>query len=93
MDVGDGVASNRPLAPGEAVSVHETRIPEGIRRRGDGFVAEGDGSRGTLLTRMTDTRGHDLGWIGLTLAGNVKPLDPGPIRDRVRRLTRPDEES
>jgi ABC-type sugar transport system ATPase subunit len=86
-------APSTGLAPGEAVSVHETRIPEGIRRRGDGFVAEGDGSRGTLLTRMTDTRGHDLGWIGLTLAGNVKPPDPGPIRDRVRRLTRPDEES
>ncbi len=75
------------------MTVAETRIPEGLTRRGGPFVPESDGRRRTLLTRMTDTRGHELGWIGLTVAGDAEPPAPEPIRAAILRMTRPDEEA
>ena len=81
------------LSPGEAAEAWETRIPEALHRRGEDFVAEPDGSRRTLLTQMTDRRGHDLGWIGLTLPGSAAPPAAEAIRARVHRLTHETEEA
>ena len=82
------------LSAGEAATAGETDIPAAIRERSidaPAFTTEGDGARRTLLTRMTDRRGHDLGWIGLTLPGDAAPPDPDPIIQRVRRLTRSED--
>ena len=76
------------LSIGEAASADETTIPDAIRAKSPRFVAEADGARQTLLTQMTDRRGHDLGWIGLTLPGNAAAPDPAIISERVRRLAR-----
>ena len=79
------------LTPGHAAAADETRIPEALRQRAEGFVAEADGSRQTLLTQMTDSRGHDLGWIGLTLRGSAARPPADAIQARVRRLSRDPE--
>jgi ribose transport system ATP-binding protein/rhamnose transport system ATP-binding protein len=51
----------------------QTRIAEALRRRGDGAVVEPDGSRSSLLVQVPSHRGHDLGWIGVSVAGDAPP--------------------
>lgn len=86
-------APSAGLRPGEAAEAAETRIPEAIRRKASRFVTEADSVRQTLLTQMTDKRGHDLGWIGLTLNGGIAAPDPTEIRNKVRDVTRQDEDA
>ena len=81
------------LQPGEAADASKTHIPEAIRRKEPVFVTEADGARQTLLTQLTDKRGHDLGWIGLTLDGGAEAPDPEAIRKTVRHVTRNDEDT
>lgn len=78
------------LVPGQAMMAAETNIPQAIRSRVDRFTTEPNGKR-TLLTQMTDRRGHDLGWIGLTLPPDVPAPEPATISARVRALTRTED--
>lgn len=80
------------LPPGEALRAHETSIPAAIAARAEGFVTEADGARQSLLVQMTDRRGHDLGWIGVTVSGGQTPPDPQDIKARVQALLRAGEE-
>ena len=77
------------LRPGEAATADETRIPEALRRRADGFTE--DAGLATFLAQMTDRRGHDLGWIGLTLPAGAPRPDPARVRADVAGLARPEE--
>tara|TARA_R110002073_G_scaffold21619_9_gene76046 strand:- start:193 stop:2097 length:1905 start_codon:yes stop_codon:yes gene_type:complete len=80
------------LVPGQAIRVEDTGIPAALAARDTGFVPEQDGRSSTLLVQMTDRRGHDLGWIGLTVSGD-RPLPPlDKITAQVRNLTRMDGE-
>ena len=79
------------LHPGAAALARETRIPEALRARSADLV-EDDGRR-TLLTQMTDRRGHDLGWIGATFAACAPRPDTGAIRAEVAALTRARQEA
>ncbi len=82
---GDGAPATG-LAPGKAAAYAETAIPEALTRRDPGFVTESTGLS-TLLVPMRNKRGHDLGWIGLTLdAGRPLP-DTAEIIRRVSALT------
>lgn len=78
------------MEPGEAALADETKIPKAIRAGSDAYVA--DDGRTTLLTQITDKRGHDLGWIGLTLPENTTLPEAATIRARVARLMRTEEE-
>ena len=69
---------------GQALKKDETFIPNAIRCCDDTFVG-GDGLQ-TLLTQMTDTRGHDLGWIGLTLPEGGELPEPSLIRAQIMHL-------
>lgn len=65
------VAEGTPSAPmglavGQVYLAHETAIPLALGRRQPGIVTEDDG-RSTVLTPLSNRRGHDLGWIGLSL--------------------------
>ncbi len=72
--------------PGQALELDETFIPDALRRRDPGFVAEADGTRSTVMVPIRSPRGHDLGWVGLTLP-MTQPLPPAPvIRLRVDTL-------
>lgn len=94
---GDGLIclahARHPDAPeagvvaGEALDLSETRIAHALGQRGDGFVREPDGKRQTLLVQMKDKRGHDMGWIGVSVAGGADPPDAHNIRTDVRALT------
>jgi hypothetical protein len=56
-------------------------------------VTEADG-RATLLTPLSNRRGHDLGWIGLSLPAGVAPPDPRALAAEAATLfeTSPSEE-
>lgn len=78
------------LDPGQAIRAEDTAIPSALAARTDSFTAD-DGTA-TLLTQLRDKRGHDLGWIGITVAGKaLPPVDE--IKTRVARLTRPEKVS
>lgn len=72
------------FAAGATPAIAATRIPAALARQADGFVTEPDGSRATLLTQVRSRRGHDLGWIGVSLPGGAALPVSLPIRDRVR---------
>jgi ABC-type sugar transport system ATPase subunit len=73
---------------GQTPSLAETRIPEGLSRRGNGFVREAAGGVSTFLMPVPSRRGNDLGWIGLTLAGGSPPPDDD-LRRRIHDLSSP----
>ncbi len=82
----DANVADEAAAPGfrdgEAVRFGATRIPAGLAARGQGFVA--DGGLSTLLVPLRNRRDHDMGWIGLTVAGAPPPV--APITERIEAL-------
>jgi ribose transport system ATP-binding protein/rhamnose transport system ATP-binding protein len=60
-------AADPGFASGEAKPIAATRIPAALARRAAGFVAEADGRRSTAMVPLKSPRGHDMGWIGLTV--------------------------
>lgn len=80
------VGGTGPADPGFAAGAtprfEETQIAAALAAPSDGFVAEPGGSRRTLLVRVQSHRGHELGWIGVTVAGAAPP-DAGAIARRV----------
>lgn len=73
------------LAAGQVYLAHGTAIPTALERRGPGAVTEKDG-RITLLTRLSNRRGHDLGWIGLSLPPGSKLPDEEVLSARMSSL-------
>jgi ribose transport system ATP-binding protein/rhamnose transport system ATP-binding protein len=78
-------AADPGFRPGEAKTMAETAIPASLQRRDSGFVAEADG-RQTLLVPIKGRRGHDFGWIGLTLprGGATPPAEA--LRARITTM-------
>ena len=75
-------AADPAFRAGDAPEIAASTIPAALRARADGFVV--DDGRATLLIQVRSHRGHELGWIGLSLAhGRARP-EPGPIRDRIQ---------
>jgi ribose transport system ATP-binding protein/rhamnose transport system ATP-binding protein len=80
-------ATVRPgFEAGEAKAIEDTAIPLALGGRHQQFVGEADGSRSTLLVPMRSHRGHDLGWIGLTLPAAAGPAALEEIRHRVESM-------
>jgi ABC-type sugar transport system ATPase subunit len=73
------------LAPGQAARVETTAIPRALQTLGADFVTEDSGTS-TLLIQMRDRRGHDLGWIGLTLAAGAVLPPIRAIADQIHTL-------
>jgi ribose transport system ATP-binding protein/rhamnose transport system ATP-binding protein len=84
--VGGEGAADPGFASGATPLFEETRIAAALRAPPGGFVAEPDGGRATLLVHLTSHRGHDLGWVGLTVPGGRSP-DAAAISRRVRALS------
>jgi ABC-type sugar transport system ATPase subunit len=74
------------FVPGDAKPVGETRIPDALRRREAEFTRDENGARSTMLSALRTSRGHDLGWIGLTVDGNGSLPDPASVRRRIDAL-------
>lgn len=79
------------LEPGQAVRAENTEIPTALATPAEGFVSEGDGTA-TVLIQLMDKRGHDLGWIGLTVAEGELP-DLEAIKLKVAQLTHREQEN
>jgi len=73
--------SDPGFAAGATPRFEETRIPAALRARAPDFTAEPDSRRSTLLVPRQSHRGHDLGWIGLTVAGTPPPA--GALAQRI----------
>jgi ribose transport system ATP-binding protein/rhamnose transport system ATP-binding protein len=68
---------------GEARGLADTLIPRALSQREPIFVPEADKSRTTLLVPMHSPRGHDLGWVGLTLSPGTALPSPEGIKARI----------
>jgi ABC-type sugar transport system ATPase subunit len=81
------------FAAGHVYLTQDTPIPEALEKHEPGATTERDG-RSTLLTRLSSRRGHDLGWMGLSLPAGSKLPDYEFLAARMAGLmtTRQDEE-
>ncbi|MCE7030621.1 sugar ABC transporter ATP-binding protein [Jiella avicenniae] len=74
------------FSAGNAVDFDESAIPKGLAGRGQDFVTEEDGSRSTLIVPIRSHRGHDFGWVGLTVPGKADGLSAEAIRKQIETL-------
>lgn len=70
---------------GQAVRLADTTIERALSLRDEGFTTEADGGRATMIVPMRNKRGHDFGWIGLSVLVDRVPL-PQAIREKVDLL-------
>lgn len=79
-------AADPGFRAGEAKSVRDTAIPASLLQRQSDFIAEADGQRTTMLVPLTSRRGHDFGWIGLTLPAGTKTPLAAAVRERIAAM-------
>ncbi len=79
-------AADLGFKAGEARLLTETRIPEALRQREPVFIGEADEARSTLLVPIRSARGHDLGWVGLTLPADCALPPAAAIKFGIDRL-------
>ena len=87
-------AANAPeigLRAGEARAIADTPIAQALLQKRPGFLTEADGGLMTQLVPLRNRRGHDLGWIGLTLSATGTPPDADVIAGRIGALMATDE--
>ena len=66
--------------------MRDTAIPASLLQRQSDFIAEADGQRTTMLVPLTSRRGHDFGWIGLTLPAGTKTPLAAAVRERIAAM-------
>jgi ribose transport system ATP-binding protein/rhamnose transport system ATP-binding protein len=71
---------------GDARILTETLIPQALRQREPSFVREADAARSTMLVPIRSPRGHDLGWVGLSLPTSEALPSPAAIKFRIDTL-------
>lgn len=71
---------------GEARGVRDTRIPVALRERKPIFVSEADAARATMLVPIRSPRGHDMGWVGLSLPNDHPMPPPEAVKFRIDTL-------
>lgn len=64
-------------------TIGDTRIPKALSARSQEFVVEAENQLVTLLLSVRSGRGHDMGWIGVTLDGNSPRPTAQHLRDRI----------
>src|SRR5690606_13450115 len=84
------VAADPGFRSGEAKLIADTRIAGALQRRTEGFVGESGGGPATMLVPISSRRGHDLGWIGITLPAAAGLPDSGAVRDSIRAASAAD---
>jgi hypothetical protein len=63
--------------------ISETRIPAALSRKSPEFVVEANNHLATLLLSVRSGRGHDMGWIGLTVDSRIAQPSALQVRDRI----------
>ena len=78
-------AENAPdigFSRGTFPEIEAARIPRALRERPRQFVSEPPGA--SLLVPLRGHRGHDLGYVGLTLPAGAAQPDPREVKRVVR---------
>jgi ABC-type sugar transport system ATPase subunit len=63
--------------------VGDTRIPRALITKSPEFVVEAENQLATLLLSVRSSRGHDMGWIGVTLDGRSPRPPARQVLDRI----------
>ena len=89
----NSVVANSSLDPGfnagDVCTFAETRIPYALTAREQTFVVEPDETRTTILIPIISARGHDLGWVGLSLLTTQNLPPARSIRARTKTKVAP----
>jgi ABC-type multidrug transport system ATPase subunit len=89
--------SNDQADPGfrtaETPNISDTRIPAALNTKTNEFVVEPENQLATLLLSVRSSRGHDMGWIGVTLPAQAPRPQASEVQNRIEtlvsRLTKP----
>jgi ribose transport system ATP-binding protein/rhamnose transport system ATP-binding protein len=89
--------SNDQADPGfrtaETPNISDTRIPAALNTKTNEFVVEPENELATLLLSVRSSRGHDMGWIGVTLPAHAPRPQARDVQNRIEtlvsRLTKP----
>ena len=86
----NAVVADRDFDPGftagQACILDRTAIPLALHSRAGDFVTETDETRATLLVPIRSSRGHDLGWVGLTVPTRGTVPAASAIKARIEAL-------
>jgi ABC-type sugar transport system ATPase subunit len=84
------VVANPQADPGfrtaETPTTDATRIPTALNTKSGDFVLETEHRLATLLLSIQSSRGHDMGWIGVTLDADSPRPASAEIRERIETL-------
>jgi ABC-type sugar transport system ATPase subunit len=64
-------------------AIDDTRIPMALKAKSEDFVLEPENQLATLLLSVRSSRGHDMGWIGVTLDNRSSLPSARQVRDRI----------
>jgi ribose transport system ATP-binding protein/rhamnose transport system ATP-binding protein len=79
-------AGDPGFVAGEARVLGDTHIPQALRQREPIFVREADQARSTLMVLIRSPRGHDLGWVGLTIPNTRALPSASDVKARIETL-------
>ena len=68
---------------GDTPMIGDTRIPAALSSRSEALVLERENQLATLLVSVRSDRGHDMGWIGVTLDSRTSLAPAQQLRDRI----------
>jgi ribose transport system ATP-binding protein/rhamnose transport system ATP-binding protein len=68
---------------GDTPMIGDTRIPAALSSRSEALVLERENQLATLLVSVRSGRGHDMGWIGVTLDSRASLAPAQQLRDRI----------
>jgi len=68
---------------GDTPMIGDTRIPAALSSRSEALVLERENQLATLLVSVRSDRGHDMGWIGVTLDSRASLAPAQQLRDRI----------
>jgi ABC-type sugar transport system ATPase subunit len=79
--------TNHEADPGfrtaDTPAISDTRIPTALNAKSVEFVLESEHRLATLLLSVRSSRGHDMGWIGVTLDAHSPRPPARQVRDRI----------
>jgi ABC-type sulfate/molybdate transport systems ATPase subunit len=67
-------------------TIDDTRIPTALHVKSTEFVLESQHPLATLLLSVRSSRGHDMGWIGVTLPADSPRPSARDIQNRVETV-------
>jgi len=68
---------------GDTPMIKDTRIPAALSSRSEALVLESENQLATLLISVRSDRGHDMGWIGVTLDSRTSLPPAQQLRNRI----------